>query len=357
MEALQAIGWSPEWAASLASIDPSGALVPARVAEEHRGALGVLTANGLHRVDVAGRLHYLATGPEDLPGVGDWVGLAPRPDGSGTVQALLPRRTVLLRKAPERPTQAQLLAANVDVVFVVASAGAELRARRIERTLALAREGGAEGVVVLSKRDLAEDLAEQIAMACAAAGGAPVLPVCGPTGEGTDALATYLDGGRTVALIGPSGVGKSTLVNFLAGRELLATQDTRSGDDKGRHTTTHRQLVPLPTGGVLIDTPGLREVGLWGDSDGIDAAFPDVLALLGGCRFGDCGHGAEPGCAIRAAIEAGDLDEARWRSYQKLLREVAHLEARKDGKTRHEQRKARKAFAKAIRNRPDKRDR
>ncbi len=359
MKALEAIGWSPVWAADLEGLDPEGTLAPGRVAEEHRGELVVLWAGGSLRAEVAGRLRYTASGPEDLPGVGDWVAVAPRPDeGRGTVVHVLPRRSALLRKAPERPVAAQLLAANVDTVLVVVSANQNFRARRIERILALARDGGAMGVVVLSKRDVAEDLQARAAEAAVAAGGAPLVVLSALTGEGVEELEPYLGAGRSAVLIGSSGVGKSTLANRLLGEERLATREIRAADDKGRHTTTHRQLLPLPTGGVLIDTPGLREFGLWGgDEEGVGSAFPEVEALLGTCRFADCGHGNEPGCSVRSALEAGTLDRDRWDSYWKLQREVEHLRSKRSARARHEHRKKMKKFSRQVRARMRDKDR
>ena len=356
MDRLEAIGWTPAWASAFEELDASGTLVPARVVEEQRGALRCTWAAGDVVADVSGRLQYLAGGAEELPGVGDCVSLSLRPEERrGTVQHVLPRRTALVRKAPERPAEAQLLAANVDTVFVTTSLNRDFRARRIERTLALAREGGAEGVVVLTKLDLAEDPDALLGEARAAAGDHPVLALSALTGEGMDALLAFVGTGRTVALLGASGVGKSTLVNRLLGEELLATREIRADDHRGRHTTTHRQLVALPGRGTLIDTPGLREVGLWGDEEGVDSAFPEVEALLGECRFHDCGHTGEPGCAIAAALEDDRLSPERWTHYLRLKREAVKTAARRSARGRHQHRQRQKAFARRIRELPDKR--
>lgn len=354
MQRLEDLGWTPVWAAAMTVRDPEGTLVPARVAEERRGGYRLLWLGGELWAEASGRLHYVAVGPEDLPGVGDWVAVAPSvKEARGTIHHVLPRRTCIVRKAPERPTRSQLLAANVDTVFVVSSANQEFNPRRIERILALVREGGAAGVVVLSKLDIADGLGTKLDQARRVAPDAPVLALSAHTGEGLDALEPFLSGGCTVALLGSSGVGKSTLVNRLLGEDRLATREIRS-DDKGRHATSHRELVPLPTGAVLLDTPGLREVGLWDDEGGVDAAFPEIEALLAQCRFTDCRHETEPDCAVIAAVDGGRVDPARYESYRKLKRETARLREKRDVRAYAERRKQRKKFAKMVRSRPDK---
>lgn len=359
------MGWSPTWAArwvdevgsSSGAQDRSDGLAPARVIEEQRGVHTVASEGGDLKADVSGRLRYVALGAEDLPAVGDWVAITPRFDeGRATIHQVLTRGSALVRKAPERPAAAQVLAANLDHVFVMVSANRNFNARRIERTVSLVREGGALPVVLVSKSDLADQAESLRAQAEQAAPGCPVHVVSALTGAGVDELAGYVEPGRTVALIGSSGVGKSTLVNRLVGQDVLETQEIRD-DDKGRHTTSHRQIVALPGGGVLIDTPGLREVGLWGDdSGGIESAFPDVETLLGTCRFADCGHGNEPGCAVRAAIEQGDLDPDRYESYCRLAREAERIQQQRDARGRHERRKEAKRFSKMVRRMPNKRD-
>jgi ribosome biogenesis GTPase len=353
---LEEIGWTSEWAKAMTALDPGDVFAPARVVEERRGSYRLLWQGGELWAEVSGRMRYVAFGPEDLPAVGDWVTVAPRvEEARGTIHHVLPRRTCLVRKAPDRPARAQLLAANVDTVFAMCSANLDFSPRRLERILTLAREGGARSVVVLSKLDVAEALESKLELARVAAPDVALLALSARTGEGVDALAPYLGAGSSVVLLGSSGVGKSTLVNRLLGEERLATQEVRDADDKGRHTTTHRELVPLPTGGVLIDTPGLREVGLWEDEGAVDAAFPEIEALLGQCRFTDCAHEGEPGCAVEASLDQGEIDPGRYQSYLRLKRETAHLRVKRDAHARHEQRKDRKKFSKMIRRRPDKR--
>lgn len=351
---LQSLGWSPEWAAAF-ELHHAGAegLSPARVVEEHRGAWRVCSEAGTLSAEVSGRLSYTATGAEDLPAVGDFVAIAARPDeGRATIHAVLPRRSALIRKSPDRAATAQVLAANLEFAWIVTSANRDFNPRRIERTVALIRDGGAEPVVVLSKCDLIADPTDWIEEAEHAAPGTAVVAVSAQTGTGIEALAPWLREGHTGVLIGSSGVGKSTLVNRLAGRELLETRDIRADDDKGRHTTTHRQVVTLERGGVLIDTPGLRELALWGEEVGaIEEAFPEIAERAAECRFRDCQHAGEPGCAVAAAIAAGEIDPARLVSLGKLEREAHRIAIQRDGRAQQEERMARKRFSKMVRRR------
>jgi ribosome biogenesis GTPase len=276
----------------------------------------------------AGKLLHSAQGTQALPVIGDWVALQlPSGEGEALLQALLPRHSLLMRREAGSEHEGQLIAANLDVVFLVAGLDGNFNPRRIERALTLAWTSGATPVVVLSKADLAENLAARLIEVEALAQGAPVLAISAQEGTGLEALLAQLPAGKTGVLVGSSGVGKSTLVNRLLAEAQLATQPVRPEDDKGRHTTTHRQLFVLPHGGLLIDGPGMRELGLWGDEEeGLAQTFPDILALATSCRFSDCTHQREPGCALKAALATGALTQERLDSYEKLQREQAHRE-------------------------------
>jgi ribosome biogenesis GTPase len=334
---------------------PEGELVVGRIAVEHRGAYAVYTDEGEAWGELAGKLRHEAAGRGELPAVGDWVALQPRPEGRATIHAVLPRRTKISRKVNLSETEEQVLAANVDTIFLVSSLNRDLNVRRLERYLATAWESGAEPAIVLNKADLCpiEERAGLVALVEGVAFGVPVHTVSAVTGEGIDELRPYLVPGRTVVLLGSSGVGKSTLINCVLGIEQLETQEIRSGDDRGRHTTTHRELIRIPGQGLVIDTPGLRELQLWGESDGgIAEAFEDVVELAATCRFADCAHESEPGCAVSAAIRSGALSVERLDSYRKLQRELARLERRRDGRLQSLERKKWRQFSKQQRRNP-----
>jgi ribosome biogenesis GTPase len=298
-------------------------LEPARVAVEHRSEYVLCTEAGELHAELAGRLRHESVVREARPVVGDWVAFRPTPDGArAVIHAVLPRRAAFVRGAAGTTTEAQVVAANVDVVFLLCATGADFNPRRVERYLTLARSSGAEPVLVLTKVDLADPLDASLAELHALAGGAPVHAVSSVTGEGVSALGRYLPIGTTVALLGSSGAGKSTLANRLAGGERLATGQL-GVDGRGMHTTTRRELVVLPDGGVLLDTPGMRELRLWDAEEGLERTFVEVTDAARDCRFGDCAHDGEPGCAVREALERGDIDPERWASYVKLERELA----------------------------------
>lgn len=321
---LRELGWNPELAEQL---EPG--LVPGRVAAVHRGAFDVWTERGAVRSRLPGRLMHDGL---DV-GVGDWVGL-----GDGLVRAVVPRRSAIVRNAAGLTTTAQTLAANVDIAFAVSSLGPDLEPRRIERYLVALWESGAAPEIVLTKADRLDDPWPLVAEVEAVALGVPVHLVSAVTGQGCDMLRARIGEGATAVLLGSSGVGKSTLVNRWLGEETMATNETREDDDEGRHTTTHRQLLVLPGGGLVIDTPGLRELQLWdADSAALDATFADVEELAGDCRFADCTHAHEPGCAVLAAVESGELPNARLHSWRKLQRELRAIVLRQDARLRKEE--------------------
>jgi ribosome biogenesis GTPase len=346
---MSALGWSPSREQEFEQHAAAG-LAPARVAAQHRGAYLVYAEDGERQAEPAGRLRHEAVAAADLPAVGDWVALDDRGGGeAATIHAVLGRATAFSRKAAGREAAEQVVAANVDVVLVVSAFGDDLNARRLERYLAAAWESGAQPAIVLNKSDVAEDLAADAAEVEAIAFGVPVHPVSALEAAGIEELAAYFAGNRTVALLGSSGVGKSSLVNRLLGWERQDVQGTRS-DGRGRHTTTYRELLPVPGGGLVLDTPGMRELGLWAAGGGVEEAFGDVAELAAACRFADCAHETEPGCAVQAAIVAGTLPEERLESYRKLQRELRHLELKADPRARSEARRDRRRFARSLRN-------
>lgn len=335
---LEDYGWSPQLQAAFAPLAAEG-LVPGRIVVQQRGGYRVVTTDGETEARASGALMKTATDAE-RPTAGDWVAMEPRPgETTALVRHVLPRRSAFIRKASGPRGGAQVVAANVDVTFLVASLNADLNLRRLERYLATTYESGADPVIVLTKADLSEDLEAAVAEVEAIASGAPVLAVSAKTSQGLEALAAYLPPGRTAVLLGSSGAGKSTLLNALAGEEKMATGEVREDDARGRHTTTHRELVLLPGGGLILDTPGMRELGLWESEAGVSTVFEDVAALAAQCRFSDCRHAGEPGCAVRAAIASGELGPDRLRAYEKLQAELAHERRREDPEAAKENRK------------------
>ena len=346
---LERLGWSDQLETEFAPHAAEG-LVPARVVAQHRGAYVLGTADGDAWAEITGKLRHEAALPAELPAVGDWVAVVARPEGQGAIiHAVLPRRTVFSRKKPWTETVEQILAANVDVAFIVTTLTDELSARRLERYLTTAWESGAEPVIVLNKADLCPDPQPLVAEVEAVSIGVPLVLTSAETGEGVEDLRAWLSGTRTGALLGSSGVGKSSLVNRLLGEERQVTHEIRSDGVRGRHTTRHRELIPLPGGGLLLDTPGLRELQLWEAEDGLESTFDDVASLAAKCRFTDCAHETEPGCAIREALASGALAAERLQSYRKLQSELGRLERQLDKRLLADERKKRRTFARSRR--------
>jgi ribosome biogenesis GTPase len=325
---LNSLGYSEDNAAAFAEFGDHSS-VPGRVTIEHRGAWTVQTEGGEFMARAPGRIRHDARDASQLPVVGDWVAVRPGRNGkTPTIEALLPRTTCFRRKAAGRDDRMQLVAANIDVAFLVASLNRDLNPRRLERYLALAHESGATPVVVLTKADLCDDIEGCLALARAAAPGVTLLVVSAFAGTGLDEISAMLRPNRTGVLLGSSGAGKSTIANFLLGGERFATSAVREHDDRGRHTTTRRELVVLPDGGVLIDTPGMRELGLWDADAGRDEAFDEITDAALQCRFADCTHTNEPACAVLAALKAGTIDETRLTAWRRLRDDEASARPR-----------------------------
>ncbi len=299
---------------------------PARIAQEHKKLYLALDEQGESLAEVSGRFRFQAN--SKFPAVGDWVALTRRDENRATIHALLPRQSAFSRKMAGVETQEQVVAANIDTVFIVCGLDANYNLRRIERYLTLAWESGAVPVILLNKCDLCGDLEMKVAEVESLAIGTPIHAISARDGQGLNTLGRYLSKGKTAAFLGSSGVGKSSIINRLLGEERLATNAVSEYDGRGRHTTTHRELIVLPDGGIVIDTPGMRELQVWGDEQGLKQVFDDIEELAKGCRFRDCQHRTEPGCAVRAAINDGKLDPGRFQSYLKLKKELEYLAVR-----------------------------
>ena len=324
MPTLEDYGWDQFFADAFAPFAAEG-FEAARVALQHNRALVLYTEAGETQAETTGRLRYLARGTEDLPAVGDWVVIKRTQDeGQAKVHEILPRRSKFSRRAAGSETAEQIVAANVDTVFLVTGLDNDYNPRRVERYLIMAWESGAAPVVVLNKADLIEEAEERRREIERVAPGVPVLTLSAKRDEGVEQLTPYVVRGRTVALMGSSGVGKSTITNRLIGSEVQRTQEVRLADARGRHTTTHRELFLLPSGGLVLDTPGMRELQLLVSEYGFRETFDDVEMLAAECRFGDCRHEGEPGCAVRGALESGELDAERFANYRKMEAEMRH---------------------------------
>jgi ribosome biogenesis GTPase / thiamine phosphate phosphatase len=357
MLTLEDLGWTDRFAETFEPYRADG-LQPARVSLEHTHIYRVLSPAGERLARVAGRLRHAASGRADFPAVGDWVAVdMPAGEGDARIRAVLPRVSRFSRRAAGNATEEQVVAANIDVVFLVSGLDGDFNPRRIERYLVTAWDSGAAPVVLLNKADLVDDPAPFVREVETLAKGVPVVAISAKRGDAMEAIRAHLGRGRTAALLGSSGVGKSSIANALIGEERLRTRDVRASDSRGRHTSTSRELVLLRGGGILIDTPGMRELQLWDTGGAVAETFSEVESIAAGCRFRDCRHATEPGCAVRAAVAEGRLPSERLDSYAKLQNEQAFQATQHDERARLELKRQGKIGAKALRKRLEEKDR
>ena len=347
---LDELGWNDGVAAQYGVWAAKPDHLPARVAVEFNHLYRVYVDGGEVEAVISGRLKHHASSRAELPAVGDWVVIRKRADEDrAAIVHVLPRRSRFSRKVAGDVTDEQVVAANVDVVFLVMALDGDFSPRRLERYLLLARESGAAPAVLLTKPDLAGDVAACVAAVVSVTGDTPVHVLNPKSGEGVEPVRAYIGRGRTCALLGSSGVGKSTVVNRLVGAEVRKTRAVREADSKGRHTTTPRELVPVPGGGLLLDTPGMRELQLWDVGGAVEQTFDDVERHAGGCRFSDCRHRDEPGCAVKAAVAAGTVGAERLASYLALQDELAYLARQQDQRAQIDEKRRGRIGAKALR--------
>jgi ribosome biogenesis GTPase len=347
---LEALGWDRERAREIEPWAGKDGYQPGRVLIGFNYLYRVGIEGGEIEAVLSGRLKHHAERQGELPAVGDWVVLRIRPrEDRGAIVAVLPRRSRFSRRMAGNVTDEQVVAANVDVIFIVMSLDDDFSVRRLERYLLMARESGAAPVVLLTKLDLCDDLPAYVAEVKGAAGDVPVHVLSPKLNEGLEHVTPYMTAGRTAALLGSSGVGKSTIINRLVGSNVQKTREVREADSKGRHTTTHRELVVLPSGGLIIDTPGMRELQLWDASESVRDTFDDIATLAGECHFTDCRHRDEPRCAVKAAVDGGRIPADRLASYLKLQDELVYLARQQDERAQIEEKRRGKIGAKALR--------
>jgi ribosome biogenesis GTPase len=321
------LGWNSKFEQKFEQYKTNG-FVPARIIAEHKSLYQALDSKGELTAELSGKYRFQAAGKIDYPTVGDWVAIARHDHDKGIIHALIPRRSAFIRKEAGQRTAEQVVATNIDIVFIVSGLDNNHNINRIERYLTMTYESGAAPIILLNKCDLCDYLDTVIGEVESRAIGVPVIALSAATGEGFDRLVTHLQTGKTAAFLGSSGVGKSSIINRLLGENRLKVNSVREDDSRGHHTTTHRELIVLPNGGIVIDTPGMRELQVWGDESGLAAAFDDIEDIARNCRFRDCNHHDEPGCAVKAAICNGSLKEERFQSYLKLKKELRYLEAK-----------------------------
>ncbi|WFA06405.1 ribosome small subunit-dependent GTPase A [Bacillus sp. HSf4] len=324
-------------------------LVLGRVAREHKRIYRVWTEEGEWLAEISGKMRFEAESREDYPAVGDWVYMRPRDDEKkGMIVDIVPRFSKFSRKSGGDTTEEQIAAVNVNTIFLVNALNRDFNIRRMERYLLLAWESGANPVIILSKADIASGIEEKIRQAESVAIGVPIHAVSAYEGKGMEELKAYVKEGETVALLGSSGVGKSTMINFFLGEDRQNVQDVREGDDRGRHTTTDREMFLLPDGGLLIDTPGMRALELWESEEGFRQGFSDIEQLAENCKYADCRHDEEPDCAVKTAISEGRLDAGRFQSYLKLKKELEYLARKADKRMMQQEKKRWKQISKSM---------
>ena len=352
---LEDLGWDPFFNTQFENHGTETLMEPGRISQEHKGLYKIINGKGEYLAEISGKMRYTAASYSDFPAVGDWVLAAVYQDeNKAVIHSMLERKNSFSRKAVlsgKKPdskgkTQEQVIAANIDIVFLVNGLDSDFSIRRIERYMTTAYDSGMSPVIILNKTDLVENPEDYINRVNSIAFGVPVIPVCGLNSSGMDDLKSYVRPGNTIVFLGSSGVGKSTIINRLLGTERQKVNSVRESDQKGRHTTTSRELMVLPDGGILIDTPGMRMFQPWKGEEDTARAFEDIEAVAQGCRYKDCEHESEPGCAVQEAIRQGELDSGRFKNYVRMKREARYLETRMEGSAQMAEKKRWKTISK-----------